>query len=100
VIELLEQTSFREKGGYVSSLSAAEVAYGNLVKPKRILNKRSGVTGWTLHDIRRTRLVRLSSLLVVKTKIVRSSPLPGFTKHVRCRWSCLVSIALSGNIPE
>lgn len=62
MVALLKDLPFKDRGGYVFSLSAGEVAYGNLVKPKRKLDKASGVTGWTLHDIRRTVRTGLSRL--------------------------------------
>ncbi len=52
---MLAQLSESEvEEGYVFSLTNGEKPYGNLVKPKRALDKASKVTGWTLHDIRRT----------------------------------------------
>jgi len=72
MIELLEQMPFKEKGGYVFSMTAGEVAYGNLVKPKRKLDQRSGVTGWTLHDIRRT----------VRTGLARLGTRPDIAERV------------------
>ncbi len=53
MIELLEQMPFKEKGGYVFYDGG-----GGRLQPREAKAKtgqRSGVTGWTLHDIRRTR---------------------------------------------
>ena len=57
--ELLKVTPAK---GFVFSLTGGEKPYGNLVKPKRKLDKASGVKGWTLHDIRRTVRTGLSRL--------------------------------------
>lgn len=50
------------KNGFIFSHTSGEKPYGNLVKPKRTLDKVSEVTGWTLHDIRRTMRTGLSRL--------------------------------------
>lgn len=50
------------EAGYVFSLTEGKKPYGNLVKPKRVLDEASKVTGWTLHDIRRTVRTGLSKL--------------------------------------
>jgi integrase len=57
--ELLKVTPAK---GFIFSLTGGEKPYGNLVKPKRKLDKLSGVKGWTLHDIRRTVRTGLSRL--------------------------------------
>ena len=57
----LFQASPADKG-FVFSLDKGKTAYGNVVKPKKTLDKVSGVTGWTLHDIRRTVRTGLSRL--------------------------------------
>ncbi len=57
--ELLKVTPVK---GFVLSLTGGEKPYGNLVKPKRKLDKISGVKGWTLHDVRRTVRTGLSRL--------------------------------------
>lgn len=72
MIELLEDIPYKDKSGYVFSLSGGEVAYGNLVKPKRRLDKATGVTGWTLHDIRRT----------VRTGLARLGTRPDIAERV------------------
>jgi integrase len=60
---MLSQLSESEiEEGYVFSLTNGEKPYGNLVKPKRALDKVSKVTDWTLHDIRRTVRTGLSKL--------------------------------------
>lgn len=50
------------KDGFVFSLTEGKKPYGNLVKPKRALDRASKVTEWTLHDIRRTVRTGLSKL--------------------------------------
>lgn len=50
-----------DRKGFAFSLGG-ERAFGNLQKPKRTLDKVSGVSGWTLHDIRRTVRTGLSRL--------------------------------------
>lgn len=60
LLKLFDASSTRK--GYVFSLTEGKKAYGNLVKPKKALDKASGVTGWTLHDIRRTVRTGLSRL--------------------------------------
>ena len=72
MIELLEKVPLWNQSGYVFSLSAGEVASGNLVKPKRKLDQGSGVTGWTLHDIRRT----------VRTGLARLGTRPDIAERV------------------
>lgn len=57
--ELLKVTPAK---GFVFSLTGGEKPCGNLVKPKRKLDKASGVKDWTLHDIRRTVRTGLSRL--------------------------------------
>lgn len=62
VLAILREMPFREAGGYVLSPTGGEKPYGNVIKPKAALDKGSGVTGWTLHDIRRTMRTGLSML--------------------------------------
>lgn len=57
-----EQLKVTPAKGFVFSPTGGEKPYGNLVKPKRKLDKLSGVKGWTLHDIRRTVRTGLSRL--------------------------------------
>ena len=60
MVALLEDLPF--KAGYVFSASGGEKPYANVVKPKRTLDRRSDVTSWTLHDLRRTLRTGLSRL--------------------------------------
>ena len=60
MLELLDAS--RSKQGYIFSLDKGKKAYGNLVKPKKALDKASKVSGYTLHDIRRTFRTGLSRL--------------------------------------
>ncbi len=53
VMDLLEGLP-RFKGDYVFSATSGATPYSNLIKPKRTLDKASGVSGWVLHDLRRT----------------------------------------------
>lgn len=62
MVELLEDMPFRDRAGYVFSPSGGAIAYGNVVKPKRAIDMASEVTGWTLHDLRRTLRTGLSRL--------------------------------------
>ena len=62
MVEMLESMPFRDRAGYVFSPTAGVKAYNNLVKPKRAIDKASEVTGWTLHDLRRTLRTGLSRL--------------------------------------
>ncbi len=62
MVAMLEEMSFRDRSGYVFSPTAGAKAYGNVVKPKRAIDKASGVTGWTIHDLRRTLRTGLSRL--------------------------------------
>lgn len=59
---LLEDMPFRDRAGYVLSPSGGAKPYSAVVKPKAALDRASGVTGWTLHDIRRTVRTGLSAL--------------------------------------
>lgn len=60
MIELLAESDVKD--GFLFSLAEGKKPYGNLVKPKRALDKASKVTDWTLHDIRRTVRTGLSKL--------------------------------------
>lgn len=60
VLEQLDASPSDE--GYIFSATEGETPYANLIRPKRVLDKVSGVTGWTLHDIRRTVRTGMSRL--------------------------------------
>ncbi len=60
MLELLNASPTKQ--GYIFSLDKGKKAYGNLVKPKKALDKASEVTGYTLHDLRRTVRTGLSRL--------------------------------------
>ncbi len=60
MLVLLQASPVKE--GFIFSLTNGGKPYGNLVKPKRTLDKASEVTGWTLHDVRRTVRTGLSRL--------------------------------------
>ena len=62
MIEMLEEMPFRDRVGYVFSASGGEKPYSNVVKLKRVIDTASEVTGWTLHDLRRTLRTGLSRL--------------------------------------
>ena len=59
---MLEDMPFRDRAGYVFSPSGGAKPYGNVVRTKREIDKAAGVTGWTLHDLRRTLRTGLSRL--------------------------------------
>jgi integrase len=59
---ILEVMPFREAGGYVFSTDGGGRPYSNVQKPKAAIDKASKVTGWTLHDVRRTVRTGLSRL--------------------------------------
>ena len=59
---MLEDMPFRDRAGYVFSPSGGAKPYGNVVRTKREIDKEAGVTGWTLHDLRRTLRTGLSRL--------------------------------------
>lgn len=60
VLELFDASPAR--AGYIFSSTDGKTPYANLIRPKRILDKVSSVTGWTLHDIRRTVRTGMSRL--------------------------------------
>ena len=62
MVGILDSIPFRESGGYVFSPSGGSKPYGNVQKPKRAIEEASGVTDWTLHDLRRTLRTGLSRL--------------------------------------
>ena len=59
---MLEDMPFRDRAGYVFSPSGGAKPYGNVVRTKREIDKATGITGWTLHDLRRTLRTGLSRL--------------------------------------
>ena len=59
---MLEDMPFRDRAGYVFSPSGGAKPYGNVVRTKREIDKATGITGWTLHDLRRTLCTGLSRL--------------------------------------
>ena len=59
---MLEDMPFRDRAGYVFSPSGGARPYGNVVRTKRRIDRAAGVTGWTLHDLRRTLRTGLSRL--------------------------------------
>jgi integrase len=61
-VEILKALPFRDRGGFVLSLNGGTKPYSNVTKPKRRLDKVSGATGWTWHDLRRTCRTTLSRL--------------------------------------
>lgn len=62
MVKMLQDMPFRDRAGYVFSPSGGVKPYGNVVRPKATLDIASGVTGWTLHDFRRTLRTGLSRL--------------------------------------
>lgn len=60
VLELFDASLAR--AGYIFSSTEGKTPYANLIRPKRTLDKVSGVSGWTLHDVRRTVRTGLSRL--------------------------------------
>ncbi len=60
--EILDAMPFRDNGGYILSPSGGKKPYGNVIRPKAALERATGVTGWTLHDLRRTMRTGLSRL--------------------------------------
>ena len=62
MVEMLVSMPFRDRSRYVFSATAGAKAYVNVTKPKRVIDKASEVTGWTLHDLRRTLRTGLSRL--------------------------------------
>lgn len=61
-VALLDAMPFKDRASYVLSATAGERAYSAVQKPKAALDRISGVTGWTLHDLRRTCRTGLSRL--------------------------------------
>lgn len=61
-VELLAAIPCRDAGGFVLSPAGGAGAYGNVTRPKRVLDKASGVVDWTWHDLRRTLRTGLSRL--------------------------------------
>ena len=62
MLEILDAMPFRDNGGYVLSPSGGKKPYNNVIRPKAALVRATGVTGWTLHDRRRTMRTGLSRL--------------------------------------
>jgi integrase len=61
-VAVLKAMPFKDRGGYVLTTTAGKKPYANVQKPKAAVDKKSGVTGWTLHDLRRTCRTGLSRL--------------------------------------
>lgn len=70
VLDLLDSIP-RFSGDFVFSVTAGSAPYSNVVKPKRVLDKESGVTGWTLHDLRRTAASGMGQLGIAGETIAR-----------------------------
>jgi integrase len=62
MVSSLKDMPLKDAGGYVFSVNEGETAYANVIKPKRKLDEISGVSGWTIHDLRRTLRTGLSRL--------------------------------------
>ncbi len=62
MVEIIKELPFKDGGGYVLSLDGGGRAYGNVQRPKGVLDKAPKVTGWTWHDLRRTFRTGLSRL--------------------------------------
>lgn len=71
VVDLLQGLPRFAGGDFVFSSASGETPYANLVKPKRRLDKASGVTGWTLHDLRRTAATGMGTLGISGETIAR-----------------------------
>jgi len=54
--------SVKSREGYIFSTEGGKTRYGAVSKAKAKLDRLSGVTGWTLHDIRRTVRTRLAEI--------------------------------------
>jgi integrase len=70
VLTLLDSLP-RFPGEFVFSASAGRSPYSNLVKPKRAIDKMTGVTDWTLHDLRRTAATGMGQLGIAGETIAR-----------------------------
>jgi integrase len=60
-----------ERQPYVFSASGGERPYSNLVKPKAAIDEATSVTGWTIHDLRRTAASGMGDLEVPGETIAR-----------------------------
>lgn len=55
ILRALPRFDDDEDGGdFIFTTTNGRSAYSNVIKPKAMLDKLSGVKGWTLHDLRRT----------------------------------------------
>ncbi len=59
-------------GDFVFSSTSGETPYASLTKPKRRIDKASGVTDWTLHDLRRTAATGMGKLGIPGEIIART----------------------------
>ena len=62
MMAMLKVMPFRDASAFVFSATGGKAPYANLMRPKRTLDKVSGVIGWTWHDVRRTLRTGLSRL--------------------------------------
>ena len=60
-----------EDGDHIFTCSGGAQPYTNLIKPKRRLDELSEVTGWTLHDLRRTVASGMGDLGIAGETIAR-----------------------------
>ncbi|MEM7222904.1 MAG: integrase arm-type DNA-binding domain-containing protein [Pseudomonadota bacterium] len=70
VVDILEALP-RFDGPYAFTTTGGETSYANLVKPKRSIDKASGVSNWTLHDLRRTAATGMGALGIPGETIAR-----------------------------
>jgi integrase len=68
---LLEALPRFDGGDYVFTATNGSTPYSNVIKPKKRIERDSGVKGWTLHDLRRTAASGMGDLGIAGETIAR-----------------------------
>jgi len=71
MLDLLDALPRFVGGDYVFTAGDGSTPYANLIKPKRRIERDSGVTGWRLHDLRRTAASGMGDLGIPGETIAR-----------------------------